>query len=264
MLVPLGVLALGAVFSGMVWYNVFFGKEDQLRTWFGMPAIAEHAAEGEHGTDAAPAEGEHGTDAAHAEGEAHAEDAPAEAAHAEAPEADAHGADAHGAADAAPAVAAATGPVAITGSAPQGAIHMRDDNHIIHAAHEVPKWVKVSPFVAMLIGFALAFQFYIRRPELPGILARQQWPLYQFLLNKWYFDEIYAFLFVGPARWLAGFLWKRGDGDVIDGTINGVAMGVIPFFTRLAGRAQNGYVFTYAFAMVIGIALLITWMTLGR
>jgi NADH-quinone oxidoreductase subunit L len=140
---------------------------------------------------------------------------------------------------------------------------MGPDNHIIHAAHEVPTWVKVSPFVAMLLGLALAFQFYIRRPELPGMLARQQAPLYNFLLNKWYFDEIYQFLFVRPAQWLAGFLWKRGDGDVIDGSINGVALGVIPFFTRLAGRAQSGYIFTYAFAMVIGIALLITWVSLG-
>jgi NADH-quinone oxidoreductase subunit L len=261
MLVPLGALAIGAVFSGMVWYNVFFGKEDQLRAWFGMPAMAEHAAEGDHAAEAA-----HG-DAAATDGEAHAEAAPAEApaAATEAPAADAHGtADTHGAADAAPAVAAATGPVVITGTAPQGAIHMGPDNHIIHDAHEVPTWVKVSPFVAMLLGLALAFQFYIRRPDLPGYLARQQAPLYNFLLNKWYFDEIYQFLFVQPARWLAGFLWKRGDGDVIDGAINGVALGAIPFFTRLAGRAQNGYVFTYAFAMVIGIALLITWMTLGR
>ena len=70
-------------------------------------------------------------------------------------------------------------------------------------------------------------------------------------------------LFVRSAKWLGNFLWKRGDGDVIDGTLNGVAMGIIPYFTRLAGRMQSGYIFTYAFAMVIGIAVLITWMTLS-
>ncbi|MGL5011362.1 MAG: NADH-quinone oxidoreductase subunit L, partial [Paracoccaceae bacterium] len=86
---------------------------------------------------------------------------------------------------------------------------------------------------------------------------------YQFLLNKWYFDELYDAVFVRPAKWLGGFLWKRGDGDVIDGSINGVAMGIIPFFTRLAGRAQSGYIFHYAFAMFLGIGALITWMTLG-
>ncbi|MGA9436473.1 MAG: NADH-quinone oxidoreductase subunit L, partial [Roseobacter sp.] len=74
---------------------------------------------------------------------------------------------------------------------------------------------------------------------------------------------LYDVIFVRPAKWIGSFLWKRGDGDVIDGSLNGIAMGIIPFFTRLAGRAQSGYIFTYAFAMVIGIAILITWMTLS-
>ena len=139
---------------------------------------------------------------------------------------------------------------------------MGADNHVLHDAHEVPKWVKVSPFVAMVIGFVTAWMFYIKDPSLPGRLAAQQRPLYLFLLNKWYFDEIYDFLIVRPARWLGNALWKRGDGDVIDGSINGVAMGIIPFFTRLAGKAQSGYIFHYAFAMVLGIVVLVTWMTL--
>ena len=70
-------------------------------------------------------------------------------------------------------------------------------------------------------------------------------------------------IFVGPAKWVGSFFWRRGDGEVIDGTLNGVAMGIIPFFTRLAGRAQSGYIFTYAFAMVIGIVVLVTWMTIS-
>jgi NADH-quinone oxidoreductase subunit L len=133
---------------------------------------------------------------------------------------------------------------------------------MINAAHLVPTWVKVSPFIAMLIGFAVAWLFYIKDPSLPRRLATQQRPLYLFLLNKWYFDELYDVIFVRPAKWLGGFLWKKGDGNVIDGSINGVAMGIIPFFTRLAGRAQSGYLFHYAFAMVLGIVILVTWMTL--
>ncbi len=234
MLIPLGVLAIGAVFSGMVWYKVFFGEEEAVRDWFGMEAAAHH------------------------EGEATAEDHSAAATEGEA----APATEAEGHADAA-AADVATGPVSISGAAPQGAIFMGPENTVIHAAHEAPTWVKVSPFVAMILGFLLAFQFYIRRPDLPGRLAAQQAPLYQFLLNKWYFDELYDWVFVRPAKWLGGFLWKRGDGDVIDGSINGVAMGIIPYFTRLAGRAQSGYIFHYAFAMVLGIGLLITWMTLG-
>ena len=126
----------------------------------------------------------------------------------------------------------------------------------------MPTWVKLAPFVAMLLGFVTAYQFYIRRPDWPGRLAENQPHLYQFLLNKWYVDEIYDFLFVNPAKWLGRFLWKKGDGGTIDGFLNGLAMGVVPFFTRLAGRAQSGYVFTYAFAMVLGILVLVTWMTL--
>ena len=105
----------------------------------------------------------------------------------------------------------------MTGEAPQGGLFFGPENEIIHKAHEVPKWVKVSPFVAMLLGFTLAFMFYIRRPEWPGQLARTFWPVHLFFLNKWYFDEIFDFLFVRPSLWIARFLWKRGDGDVIDG-----------------------------------------------
>ena len=245
MLVPLGVLAVGSVFAGMVWYNVFFGEEKDLRQWFGMEAAAEHGGEQatEEHSDEAPAEGQSAATVPATEtpgvvaSEEHSDEAPAE-------------------------VTLATGPVNATGTAPKGAIYMGAENHVIHEAHEAPKWVKVSPFIAMVLGFLLAFQFYIRRPDLPGKLARQQAPLYQFLLNKWYFDELYDAVFVRPAKWLGGFLWRRGDGNVIDGSINGIAMGIIPFFTRLAGRAQSGYIFHYAFAMFLGIGALITWMTM--
>ena len=227
MLVPLGVLAIGAVFSGMIWYGSFFGDEAELRDWFAMAPGVEHAATS-------------GAETAAVEGEA----APAEA---------------NAATATAEPVAGADHAVAV---APQGAIYMGPDNTVIAEAHEAPVWVKVSPFIAMLLGLALAWQFYIRRPDLPGKLARQQAPLYRFLLNKWYFDELYDLIFVRPAHWLGNFLWRRGDGNVIDGFLNGVAMGIVPFFTRLAGRAQSGYLFHYAFAMVLGIAALITWMTL--
>ena len=151
----------------------------------------------------------------------------------------------------------------MAGAPGDAGVYMAPENTVIHEAHYVPTWVKLSPFIAMLLGFVVAFQFYIRNPSLPKRLAENQRPLYLFLKNKWYFDEIYNFIFVQPALWVGRQLWKRGDGDVIDGTINGVSMGIVPFITRLAGRAQSGYIFTYAFAMVIGIAVLITWMSLS-
>jgi NADH-quinone oxidoreductase subunit L len=244
MLVPLGVLALGAVFSGMVWYGQFFGDHHKVATFFGM---GHHEAAADAGHDATKTESETGTGT---EGQAVTHDATAPAVDGHGTEgqgADGHGTDGHGA----------------VGQAPQGAIFMHPDNHVMEEAHAAPAWVKTSPFVAMLIGFAMAWLFYIKSPSLPGRLAAQQPVLYRFLLNKWYFDEVYEFVFVRAAKALGRFFWKRGDGNLIDGSINGVAMGIIPFFTRLAGRAQSGYLFHYAFAMVIGIGVLLTWITLS-
>jgi len=237
MLVPLGVLALGAIFSGMVWYGSFFGDHDQVNKFFGIPAH-HAAADAGHGEEATADTG-HGDQTATAD-TGHSETATSEA-------------DEHAPAD---------DHVATTHTmAPKGAIFMHPDNHVMDDAHHAPKWVKVSPFIAMIIGFVTALWFYIWNPSMPAKLAESQRPLYLFLLNKWYFDEIYDFLIIRPAKALGKFLWKRGDGDVIDGALNGVAMGIIPFFTRLAGRAQSGYIFTYAFAMVIGVAVLVTWMS---
>jgi NADH-quinone oxidoreductase subunit L len=257
MLIPLGVLALGAMFSGMVWYKVYFGDEVKVRDWFAMEAVAHDEA---HGDD-------HAADTA--EGESHA-DASAETT-VDAAHSDAGHADEGHAAGAAPKGALVMLPFT---AEEQALVDARLDpakvakaehapTTIINAAHLVPAWVKVSPFIAMLIGLFTAWLFYIKNPSLPVALAAQQRPLYLFLLNKWYFDELYDWIFVRPAKWLGRFLWHKGDGAVIDGALNGIAMGIIPFFTKLAGRAQSGYVFTYAFAMVLGIAALLTWTVLG-
>jgi NADH-quinone oxidoreductase subunit L len=179
MLIPLAVLAVGAVLAGMVWYKPFFGAERYVEAFFGA------------------------------------------------------------------------------------SIHIAEGNHVLHDAHEVPVWVKLSPFVAMLIGLGLSWLFYIRRPDLPGRLAANQPILYRFLLNKWYFDEIYDAVFVRPANAVGRFFWKSGDGRTIDGFLNGLSMGVMPMLNRLYARAQSGYVYTYAFVMVIGLALLVTYVTLA-
>ncbi len=133
------------------------------------------------------------------------------------------------------------------------------ENEILEHFHHVPAWVKVSPFVMMVLGFITAWIMYIRSPEMPKALAKSQPALYAFLLNKWYFDEIYDFLFVRPAKALGRFLWKRGDGWLIDGFgPDGVSARVLDV-TRNVVRLQTGYVYHYAFAMLIGIAALITW-----
>jgi NADH-quinone oxidoreductase subunit L len=143
------------------------------------------------------------------------------------------------------------------------AIYRAPENEIIRSMHEVPEWVALSPFIVMVLGFALAFLFYIRNTSLPQKLAAMNWPLYQFLLNKWYFDEFYWLIFTRPAMWLGHFLWKKGDGFVIDGMgPDGVSARVIDV-TRGVVRLQTGYVYHYAFAMLIGVAALVSWFTFG-
>jgi NADH-quinone oxidoreductase subunit L len=133
------------------------------------------------------------------------------------------------------------------------------NNHILHDMHELHGIIGWVPTIMMLIGFGIAVQFYIRRPDMPENLARSQDLLYRFLLNKWYFDEIYDFLFVRPTLWLGRLLWKGGDGRIIDGLgPDGVSARVLDV-TRNVVRLQTGYLYHYAFAMLIGIAGLITW-----
>ncbi|MER9297688.1 NADH-quinone oxidoreductase subunit L [Mesorhizobium sp. M0621] len=136
------------------------------------------------------------------------------------------------------------------------------NNHILHEIHELPLWVELSPFIAMLIGFAVAWKFYIRSPEMPVNLVAHHRGLYAFLLNKWYFDELYDFLFVRPAKRLGHFLWKTGDGAVIDGLgPDGISARVVDVTNRVV-KLQTGYLYHYAFAMLIGVAALVTWMML--
>lgn len=141
----------------------------------------------------------------------------------------------------------------------KGAVFYGAENHVLHDMHSVPFWVKSSPFVAMLGGLAVAYWFYIVSPALPKKLAAALPWLYKFLLNKWYFDELYDVIFVRPAFAIGRLFWKTGDGAIIDGLgPNGIAARVQDVTNRVV-RLQTGYVYHYAFAMVIGVAALITW-----
>jgi NADH-quinone oxidoreductase subunit L len=135
--------------------------------------------------------------------------------------------------------------------------------HIIDEMHHIPQAIAFLPTVMMVLGFLVSWLFYIRRPYLPVELAGQHQMLYRFLLNKWYFDELYDFLFVRPAKRIGYFLWKKGDGFVIDGFgPDGVSARVLDV-TRNVVKIQTGYLYHYAFAMLIGVAGLITWFMFG-
>ncbi len=141
----------------------------------------------------------------------------------------------------------------------RNAIFMGPDNHILHAIHEIPLWAKYLPTVMMVGGFIVAYWFYIVDPRVPVALARSQDALYQFLLNKWYFDELYNRIIVRPTLWLGRLLWKRGDGTIIDGFgPDGVSARVVDITGRVV-RLQTGYLYHYAFVMLIGVAVFVTW-----
>jgi NADH-quinone oxidoreductase subunit L len=133
------------------------------------------------------------------------------------------------------------------------------DHEIIEAAHHVPTWVKWSATVAMVLGFITAWYMYIRAPETPKRLAEQNPGLYQFLLNKWYFDELYDRIFVKPALWIGRAFWKGFDDWLIDDKITEGLGRRVQAVTAWVTKLQSGYLYHYAFAMLIGIAALLTW-----
>ncbi len=129
----------------------------------------------------------------------------------------------------------------------------------LEAAHHSPLWVKYLPLAAGLGGISLAFVMYKLAPGLPALLAGRFQGLYRFLLNKWYFDEMYDRMFVRPAFYLGRGLWKSGDEDLIDGVgPDGVAAATLNLARRVA-RLQSGYLYHYAFAMLTGVVVLVTW-----
>jgi len=133
------------------------------------------------------------------------------------------------------------------------------DNHVLEDMEHLPLAVSLAPTVMMIGGFVVAWLFYIARPSLPEAYARDQPVLYRFLLNAWYFDKIYDFLIVRPLLWLGRLLWKGGDGFIIDGLgPDGISARVLDV-TRGVVRLQTGYLYHYAFAMLIGVAVFITW-----
>jgi NADH-quinone oxidoreductase subunit L len=136
-------------------------------------------------------------------------------------------------------------------------------NEVPHHAHDVAFWVKVAPLVVGLGGIAIAYWFYMFRTDLPGRLAGAFGGLYRFLLNKWYFDELYEAIFVEPAKKLGFGLWKGGDGKIIDGLGPDGIASVSQDVARQATKLQSGYVYHYAFAMLIGVVLLVTWYLFG-
>jgi NADH-quinone oxidoreductase subunit L len=145
----------------------------------------------------------------------------------------------------------------------KGALYTGPENKILEDIHHLPPLIPWLPTIMMVLGFVLAYLFYIRDTHRPAALAAQHPFLYRFLLNKWYFDEIYDAIFVRPAMWIGRFFWRTGDQRIIDGLgPDGISARVLDV-TRGVVRVQTGYVYHYAFAMLIGVAALVSWYLVG-
>ena len=136
-------------------------------------------------------------------------------------------------------------------------------HNIIDEAHHVSEWVAILPTFVAVIGIIAAWVMYMLKPSWPNKFIAFIKPLYRFVLNKWYFDELYTIVFIRPAFYLGRGLWKSGDGAVIDGVgPDGIAAATLDIAKR-AGRIQSGFVYHYAFAMLIGVVVFATWFLFG-
>jgi|AP95_1055475.scaffolds.fasta_scaffold01374_2 NADH-quinone oxidoreductase subunit L len=141
----------------------------------------------------------------------------------------------------------------------KNSLFVLESHDALENAHHVPIWVKYLPLVVGVAGIALAYLMYMFAPELPGALAAGFQRTYLFLLNKWYFDELYDKIFIKPSFSLGRGFWKAGDGLLIDGVGPDGVAAAVRHLARRAGAVQSGYLYHYAFAMLLGVAALITW-----
>lgn len=140
----------------------------------------------------------------------------------------------------------------------KGAVAFNEE--LAHHMHEVPLWVKLSATIVMLLGLFGAWVAYIKSPTIPARFTATFDLLYKFLLNKWYFDELYNVLFVKPAFWFGRFFWKKGDEGTIDRFGPNGSAAVVKLGSIASAKLQSGYVYSYAFVMLIGLTAAVTWV----
>src|SRR5471030_2605650 len=139
------------------------------------------------------------------------------------------------------------------------AIAVHATEHILHAMHEAPEWAGLLPLVCGIAGIALSYVYYVVRPDLPAKTVAMFKPLHTFFYNKWYFDELYDAMFVQPSLMIGRLFWKKGDGAIIDGlgpdNIAARSLNVAGVLSRF----QSGFLYQYAFMMLLGVAALVTY-----
>jgi NADH-quinone oxidoreductase subunit L len=138
-------------------------------------------------------------------------------------------------------------------------IFVLKSNHILEEIHHAPYLVKWAPTIAMIVGFIISYKFYIKNKDIPFNLSKEHDLLYNFLYNKWYFDELYNFIFVKPTMKIAKIFWINGDENIInkygpDGIVRRINQ-----ITKRIVKIQTGFIYHYAFSMIIGVSIMITF-----
>jgi NADH-quinone oxidoreductase subunit L len=216
MLVPLGLLAIGAIFAGMAFHHPFIEAADGARFWAGSLAFDEHLMEEIHHSPLwvklAPA--------------------------------------------AVMAIGFSIAWVSYTdaGRAPEPFWPRRNSRHFIYWMLLLFLAIPIFIFVRLLMVLSSR-----RSTSLPSRFVEQFRVLHAFLLNKWYFDELYHYALVLPSLWIGRLFWKGGDEKVIDRFGPNGAAAVIAGGNKLTARLQSGYVYTYALVMLLGLAAAATW-----
>lgn len=126
--------------------------------------------------------------------------------------------------------------------------------------HHPPLWFLLLTPILVLLAIPLSYYFFVKDKKSLDSFIEINKPLYNFLVNKWYFDELYDFLFVKPAKKIGSFFWKIGDGTIIDGFGPDGLTKLIKSVSNKAVQFQSGFLYHYAFVILIGLSILLTYM----
>lgn len=140
-----------------------------------------------------------------------------------------------------------------------GSIKVLPTNDTVTAAHNVPTWVKKMPLVVAVLGILLAYVMYMWKPALPALMARRFSWLHRLFFNKWWFDELYDRLFVNTSKALGRIFWT-GDKQVVDRFGPDGTAALSSRIAKALGRFQSGFIFQYAFVMMIALIALVSWV----
>ncbi len=141
-------------------------------------------------------------------------------------------------------------------------LYVLPEHDSLEQAHHVAQWVAYLPMTVGVVGIFAAYLAYIKYPNWPTALRHKLSWIYTFLLNKWYFDELYDRLFIRPSKALGDSLWRTIDMKLVDGMPNGAAALSLRF-AKVVGFLQTGYLYHYTFAMLLGILVILTWVVYG-